>query len=222
MTGATREEEELCELMVIDSGASVHVCPRSRGQENGLRHTEPGNSLLTAWGAELKQHGRRKVSYETDAGTVTTDYCVLDVRRPIWSLESMIDSGCDVHLTNDRSWIAKDDGKELDMIRSSGVFFVAARPTKSMRDSETAVEIKQAALARENATSVRIKVPTGPGTPTSEERSMHEASGHMPYRSWCQWCVAARAPGKTSLANSGSNAGGLKRFVTDRIWLRSR
>ena len=40
---------------------------------------------LTASGAELKQHGRQKVSNETDAGTVTTDYRVLDVRRPIGS-----------------------------------------------------------------------------------------------------------------------------------------
>ena len=42
--------------------------------------------------------------------------------------------------------------------------------------------------------SVRIRVPTGPATLRSEDRSMHEASGHVPYRSWCRWCVAARAP----------------------------
>ena len=85
MMGATRDEEELCEVIVVDSGASVHVCPRSHGQESGLRHTELGKPLLTASGAELKQHGRQKVSYETDAGTVTTDYRVLGVRRPIGS-----------------------------------------------------------------------------------------------------------------------------------------
>ena len=135
-----------------------------------------------------------------------------------------MDSGCDVHFTRDRCWIAKDDGKDLDMIRSGGVFFVAARPTKSMRDSEalelnpiTLTEIEQAALARENVVfgdpgpkaedamigdgdpSVRIRVPTGLASPTSEEKSMHEASGHVPYRSWCQWCVAARAPDKRHL-----------------------
>ena len=33
------EHEELCELIMIDSGASVHVCPPDHGQENG-RHRE--------------------------------------------------------------------------------------------------------------------------------------------------------------------------------------
>ena len=30
------EHEELCELIMIDSGASVHVCTADHGQENGL------------------------------------------------------------------------------------------------------------------------------------------------------------------------------------------
>ena len=120
-----------------------------------------------------------------------------------------------MHFTKDRCWIccwvAKDDGKELDMIRSGGVFFVAARPSKSSsREANTLepnpmteAEVEQAALAREHAAlgtpgpaaeatlggdeepAVRIKVPTGPATPSAEERALHEASGHVPYRSWC-------------------------------------
>ena len=81
----------------------------------------------------------------------------------------------------------------------------------------TATEVEQAALAREHAAfgtlgpaagatldgdgepTVRIKVPTGPATPSAEERALHEASGHVPYRSWCQWCIAARAADKPHL-----------------------
>ena len=136
------------------------------------------------------------MSYDTEVGNITTDYRVLDVRRPIWSLGSMMDSGCDVHFTKNRFWISKDDGKELDMIRSGGVFFVAARPSKlSSREANTlelnpmrAAEVEQAALAREHAAfgtpgpaagatlggdgepTVRIKVPTGPVTFFAEER----------------------------------------------------
>ena len=119
------------------------------------------------------------------------------------------DSGCDVHFTKNRCCISKDDGKELDMIRSGGVIFVTARPSKpSSREANalelnpmTAAEVEQAALAREHAAfgtpgpaagatldgdgepTVRIKVPTGPATPSAEERALHEASGHVPYRS---------------------------------------
>ena len=38
---------------------------------------------------------------------------------------------------------------------------------------------------------------TGPATPSAEERALHEASGHVPYRSWCQWCIAAGAADKS-------------------------
>ena len=67
----------------------------------------------------------------------------------------------------------------------------------------TAAEVEQAALARERTAfgtpgpaagatldgdgepAVHIKVPTGPATPSAEERALHEASGHVPYRSLC-------------------------------------
>ena len=78
-----QEHEELCELIMIDSGASVHVCPPDHGQENGLRKSSKTRPLLTASGAEMKQHGMRQVSYDTEVGKITTDYRVLDVRRPI-------------------------------------------------------------------------------------------------------------------------------------------
>ena len=126
---------------------------------------------------------------------------------------------CYVHFTKNRCWISKDDGKELDMIRSGGVFFVAARPSKpSSRQASTlelcpmaAAEVEQAALAREHAAfgtlgpaagatldgdgepMVRIRVPTGPATPSAEERGLHEASGHVLCRSCCQWYIAAPA-----------------------------
>ena len=108
-----QEHEELCELIMIENGASVHVCPLDHGQENGLRKSSKTRPLLTPSGAEMKQHGMRQVSYDTEVGNITTDYRVLDVGRPIWSLGSMMDSGCDVHFTKNRCWISKTTGKNL-------------------------------------------------------------------------------------------------------------
>ena len=195
------EHEESCELIMIDSDASVHVCPPDHGQENGLRKWSKTRPLLTAPGAEMKQYEMRQVSYDTEVGKITTDYRVLDVIRPIWSLGSMMDSGCDVHFTKNRCWISKDDGKEFDMIRSGGVLLVAARPSKSSSTEASklelnpmiAAEVEQAALARKHAPfgtpgpaagatldgdgepAVRIKVPSGPATPSAKERALHEA-----------------------------------------------
>ena len=210
---------------MIDSGSSVHVCLPDHGQGNGLCKSSETRRLLTASGAEMKQHGMRQVSCGTEVGKITTDYRVLDVRRPIWSLGSMMDSGCDVHFTKNHCWISKDVGKKLDTIRSGGVFFEAARPSKSSSKEAnnlelnpmTAAEVEQAALAREHTAfgtpgpaagatldgdgerAVPVKVPTGPATPPAEERALHEASGHVPHRSWCQWCIAARAADKPHL-----------------------
>ena len=171
---------------MIDSGASVH------GQENGLRKPSETRPLLTASGAEMKQHGMTQVCYDIEGGKITTDYRVLDVRRPIWSLGSMMDSGCDVHFTKNRCRTSKDDGTELDMIRSGGVIFVAARPSKSTSKGAstlelnpmTGPEVEQAPLAREHAAfgtpgpaagstldgDGEPQVPTGPATPSAEER----------------------------------------------------
>ena len=85
----------------------------------------------------MKQHGIGQVSYDTEVGKITTDYRVLDVRRPFWSLGFMMDSGCNVHFTKNRCCMSKDDGKALDMIRSGGVFFVAARPFKIAVEGRT-------------------------------------------------------------------------------------
>ena len=148
--------EQLRELIMIDSGASVHVRPPGHGQEKSLRQMKETRPLLTASGAEMKatRHEAGELRH-----TSRQSHRVLDVRRPIWSLGSMMDSGCDVHFTKDRCWISKENGEELDMIRSGGVFLVAARPAKltpkNMGMLElnpmTAAEVELSALARELA-----------------------------------------------------------------------
>ena len=90
----------------------------------------------------MKQHGMRQESCDTEVGKITTDYRVLDVRRPIWSWRSMMGSGCDVHFTKSCCWISEDDGKELDMIRSGGVCSSwQPRPSKSSSREANALEL---------------------------------------------------------------------------------
>ena len=118
---------ELSELTMIDSDASVHVCPLKYGQGDGFRKSSETRPLP---GAEMEQRGMRQTSCDGEAGRVTAVNRVLDMRRSIGSLGSMMDSGCHEYFTRDRCWIAKNNGKELGVILSSGVFFVAAKPSK--------------------------------------------------------------------------------------------
>ena len=164
----------------------------------------------------MQQREMRQMNCDSEAGRVTVVCCVLDMRRSIWSLRSMLDSGCDVYFTKDRCWIAKSNGKELDVIFSGGVFFVATKLSKPSRkrsvlklNSMSQAEVERATLIRVHAgfgvpdsaardtldgdePSVRIRIPTGPVTPSAEEMKLHNASGHAPHRRWCRWCAAAR------------------------------
>ena len=117
----------------------------------------------------------------------------------------------------DRCWIAKNNGKELDVIPSGGMFSVAAKTSKLLSRKRSALElnstspaeVEQVTLTRVHAgfgvpgpadrdtldgeePSVRIRIPTGPVTLSAVERTLHKASGHAPYRRWCRWCAAAR------------------------------
>ena len=77
------EHEELCEPIMIDSGASVHVCPPDHGHGNGLRRWSKTTLWFTASGAEMKRHGMKQWCNDTEVGKITTDSRVLDVRQPI-------------------------------------------------------------------------------------------------------------------------------------------
>ena len=59
-------------------------------------------------------------------------------------------------------------------------------------DEETEVEVKE---------TCRV-LPT-PGNPTDAQREEHRASGHIPYRKWCEECVASRATGEPHRRRTG-------------------
>ena len=114
-----------------------------------------------------------------------------------------MDSVFDVYFAKDRCWIAKNN--------------VAAKPSKLLSRKRGALELNSMPSAEvERATSprvhaefgvpdpaardtldgdepsVRIRIPTGPVTPSAEEKKLHNALGHAPYRRWCRWCAAVR------------------------------
>ena len=106
----------------------------------------------------MQQREMRQVSCDSETGRVTAVHRVLDMRRSIWSLRSMLVSGFDVYFAKDRCWIAKNNGKELDVILSSGVFFVAAKPSKPSARERSVLELNsmsQAEVERATSTSVQ-------------------------------------------------------------------
>ena len=154
---------ELSKLTMIDSDTSVQVCPLKNSQGDSFRKSSE------------RKYFRE---YDTEVGRVTAVYRVLDMRRPILSLGSMMDSGDDVYFTKDRCWIAKNNGKELDMILSDGVFSVTAKPSKMSSRKRSALELNSMSSAEvERATSTRVHAGFGvPDPPTRDTMDGDESS----------------------------------------------
>ena len=87
------------------------------------------------------------MSCDTEVGTVTTDYRVLYVRRRVWSLGSMMDSGLRCTLAEGPLLDIQHDGKELDVIRGGGEFFVAAAPTMLTPRNPSTLELNPVTAA---------------------------------------------------------------------------
>ena len=65
---------ELCELTMIDSDASIHVCSLKNGQGDSFRKSSETRPLP---GAEKQQRGMRQMSCDSEAGRVTAVFsCV--------------------------------------------------------------------------------------------------------------------------------------------------
>ena len=103
----------------------------------------------------MKQHGMRQVSYDTEVGKITTDYRVFDVRRPICSF---------CPWTQDAMCISR---RIAVGIRGSQTFKTVVEGSKHTGTQSDDSSKGRASLA----------------TPSAEERTLHEASGHVPYRS---------------------------------------
>ena len=81
-----------------------------------------------------------------------------------------MDSGCDEYFTKDRCWIAKNNRKELDVILSSGVFFVATKPSKPSSRKRSVLELNSMSPAEvERVTSTRVHAGFGVPGPANRD-----------------------------------------------------
>ena len=87
--------------LVVESGASVHVCPMSDASHAPLQSLPEhwrGLDLHSASGKMLKVRGMREVAYDAQdlygkVFTVRISFVVCEVRRPLLSLAMLEDTG---------------------------------------------------------------------------------------------------------------------------------
>ena len=109
---------------MIDSGASVNVCPKWFGNSK-LEQSDGATCLRGANGKPLQEYGKRQIWLKICGQTKRYDFHVVDVTKPILSVSCLCENGVEAHLAKE-SFLRFGDGHE-PLIRKSGVYFVKAQ-----------------------------------------------------------------------------------------------
>ena len=117
----TQEHES---LVMIDSGASVNVCPKCFGNSK-LEQCDDATCLRRANGKPLQEYGKRQIWLKICGQTKRYDFHVVDVTKPILSVSCLCENGVEAHLAKE-SFLRLGDGHE-PLIRKCGVYFVKAQ-----------------------------------------------------------------------------------------------
>ena len=111
-------------LVMIDSGASVNVCPKWFGNSR-LEQSDGATCLRGANGKPLQEYGKRQIWLKICGQTKRYDFHVVDVTKPILSVSCLCENGVETHLAK-KSFLRFGDGHE-PLIRKGGVYFVKAQ-----------------------------------------------------------------------------------------------
>ena len=106
------------DLVLVDSGAATNCCPPWYGSQFPTR---PGErcTLRAANGEKVPQHGFRRVQYYcADESQLTVDYTVADVKKPIISVDKLVDSNHTVVFNKTKSYITRETNS-LEMVREN-------------------------------------------------------------------------------------------------------
>ena len=109
---------------MIDSGASVNVCPKWFGNSK-LEQSDGATCLRGANGKPLQEYGKRQIWLKICGQTTRYDFHVVDVTKPILSVSCLCENGVETHLAK-KSFLRIGDGHE-PLIRKGGVYFVKAQ-----------------------------------------------------------------------------------------------
>ena len=84
-------------LVMVDSGASVNVCPKWFGKSK-LRQSGGATRIRGADGKPLQEYGKRQIWLKIGGQTKLYDFHVLDVTKPILSVSYLCEHGVETHL----------------------------------------------------------------------------------------------------------------------------
>ena len=112
--------------LLIDSGASTHVCPKDHAPDLPLRPCgESVPQLYKVTNKKIPVYGIKYVPYKQDNFRIMIAYYVCDVKYPILSASRLLDRGYGLDFTPRHCTITP--GQQLaHLVRHSGLFYLRA------------------------------------------------------------------------------------------------
>ena len=118
-------------MVMIDSEASVNVCPKWFGKSK-LEQSGGATCLSGANGKPLQEHGKRQIWLRICGQTKRYDFHVVNVTKPILSASCLCGQGVERHLAK-KLFLRFGDGHE-PLIRKGCVYFVKAQTVNAVED----------------------------------------------------------------------------------------
>ena len=115
-------------LVMVDSGASVNVCPKWFGNTK-LEQSDDATCLRGANGKPLQEYGKRRICLKICGQTKQYDFHVVDVTKPILSASSLCEHGAETHLAKES--FLRFGNEHEPLIRKGGVYFVKVQTVNS-------------------------------------------------------------------------------------------
>eukprot|EP00972_Heterocapsa_arctica_P086637 12771465-Heterocapsa_arctica.AAC.1 len=113
-------------LLLIDSGAFIHTCPRGEYPGSPMEPIIDKPGAIVADGRALKLYGSKKVHFETANGTnLIVNFYVSEVSRSILSVGQLKRDGCDVDFVGCPSMRISDT--VVPLYERSNLFYLPMR-----------------------------------------------------------------------------------------------
>ena len=118
--------------ILMDSGASCHVCPRDWMPQAEMC-VQAGRDLKTVSGESMQHYGRRTVRMKFDGaeGHGAATFEVTDVRQPILSVGALMKSGHVLVLSPTNPYLLRPTGEKLALEMRNGLPYVKVEVVES-------------------------------------------------------------------------------------------
>ena len=184
------DDDDDDQLILIDSGSMVNVCPWRYNEDRGCTLKTPVY-LSGAGGESIRHYGQRTVPLTCENKfPVEVQFEVADVVRPIISVRRLVSKGCDIRFGTN-SYIQRN-GKQIPLTYRNGAHYLRATPRHKPQPVDACRVCPVVAdPMEEDAVPQEPSVIQAPKEPTQAEKEKHNVT-HLPFAPWCPTCVAAK------------------------------